>query len=123
MVSNPGYDQENSVKFGNEFGVPYEKMTVAYYAGTWVNNCNQMDSGIGGTGAGKKLFDKYGLKGLSIWAVGGMSYHNCGTEDAPGFSQAVQALGAHPLGPPAPTPAPVPMPTPQPTPQPAPTPV
>merc|ERR1711976_787045 len=47
--------------------------------------------------AGLALFKKYGLKGLSIWAVGGMSYHNCKTDDAPGFSEAVQALGAHPL--------------------------
>lgn len=97
MVSNPGYDQENSVKFGNEFGVPFNKMTVAYYAGTWVDNCNKMDSGVGGTSAGLALFKKYGLKGLSIWAVGGMSYHNCKTDDAPGFSEAVRALGAHPL--------------------------
>jgi len=97
MVSNPGYDQGNSVKFGHEYGVPFDKMTVAYYAGTWVDNCNKMDSGIGGTGAGKRLFDEYGLKGLSIWAVGGMSYHNCRSDDAPGFSEAMTALGAHPL--------------------------
>jgi len=97
MVSNPGYDQENSVKFGHQYGVPFEKLTVAYYAGTWVDNCNKMDSGVGGTRAGLALFKKYGLKGLSIWAVGGMSYHNCKTDDAPGFSQAVTALGAHPL--------------------------
>jgi len=97
MVSNPGYDQDNSVKFGNEYGIPYDKMTVAYYAGAWVDNCNKMDSGVGGTMAGLALFKKYGLKGLSIWAVGGMSYHNCKTDDAPGFSQASTALGAHPL--------------------------
>jgi len=96
MVSNPGYDQENSVKFGHQYGVPYEKLTVAYYAGTWVDNCNKMDSGVGGTKAGLALFKKYGLKGLSIWAVGGMSYHNCKTDDAPGFSEAVAALGAGP---------------------------
>jgi len=127
MVSNPGYDQDNSVKFGNQYGVPFEKLTVAYYAGTWVNNCNTMDSGVGGTGAGKKLFDKYHLKGLSIWAVGGMSYTNCPTDDAPGFSQAVQALGVHALGPapppsPQPTPDPMPTPTPKPTPSPTPAP-
>merc|ERR1712039_368628 len=90
-----GYDQDNSVKFGHQYGVPFDKMTVAYYAGTWVDNCNKMGSGVGGTGAGKKLFDEYGLKGLSIWAVGGMSYHNCKADDAPGFSEAMVQLGAH----------------------------
>merc|ERR1719345_52829 len=134
MVSNPGYDQDNSVKFGNQYGVPFEKLTVAYYAGTWVNNCNTMDSGVGGTGAGKKLFDKYHLKGLSIWAVGGMSYTNCKTDDAPGFSEAMVKLGAHhnPPSPPVPTPTPPgpsppgPVPTPPtpspPTPAPTPSP-
>lgn len=118
MVSNPGYDQENSVKFGHQFGVPYEKLTVAYYAGTWVDNCNKMDSGVGGTLAGLSLFKKYGLKGLSIWAVGGMSYHNCKTDDAPGFSEALVQLDArNPLLPPFPTPTP-PIPTPPPSPAP-----
>jgi len=94
MVSNPGYDQENSVKFGLQFGVPPAKLTVAYYAGMWVDNCNKMDSGVGGTKAGLALFKKYALKGLSIWAVGGTSYHGCKTDDAPGFSGATSALGA-----------------------------
>merc|ERR1712113_1162540 len=31
MVSNPGCDQENSVKFGHQYGIPYNKITVAYY--------------------------------------------------------------------------------------------
>merc|ERR1711862_255038 len=93
MVSNPGYDQENSVKFGIQYGVPPEKLTVAYYAGNWVNNCHSMGSGIGTLGRGVDLTKKYGLKGLSIWAVGGMSYYGCPTDDAPGFSQTMQALG------------------------------
>merc|ERR1719230_283105 len=42
MVSAPQYDQSNSVNFGHQYGIPYEKLTVAYYAGTWVNNCNSM---------------------------------------------------------------------------------
>merc|ERR1711907_463362 len=97
MVSNPGYGQEVSVNLAHQYGTPYEKITVAYYAGTWVDNCNKIDSDR----MGIELFKKYGLRGLSIWSVGGMSYHNCRTDDAPGFSEAVTALGAHPLSMPA----------------------
>lgn len=96
MVSAPAYDQGNSVKFGHDDGIPYEKMTVAYYAGTWVDNCNSIGSGdAGSTAAGIELFKEHGLKGLSIWAVGGASYSGCRTDDAPGFSQAMQELGVH----------------------------
>ena len=95
MVSNPAYDQENSMKFAFNDGVPYDKMTVAYYAGTWVNNCNSVGtaSDPGDTEAGIQLVNKYAAKGLSIWAVGGGSYGNCGTTDAPGFSEAMKELG------------------------------
>jgi len=95
MVSVPGYDQEKSVTYGHQYGIPFAKMTVAYYAG-WsglADNCNKMDTTL----KGAALFKKYGLKGLSIWSVGGTSYYGCKTDSAPGFSQAVTALGAHPL--------------------------
>ena len=49
MVSAPAYDQGNSVHYSHVDGVPYDKITVAYYAGTWVNNCNA----IGGAAASK----------------------------------------------------------------------
>jgi hypothetical protein len=99
MVSAPQYDQANSVNFGHEYGIPYEKLTVAYYAGTWVDNCNSMGSAdkFENLGYGKTLVDKFGLKGLSIWAVGGASYANCptGEEGPQGFAETMQALGAH----------------------------
>jgi hypothetical protein len=114
MVSQPSYDQGNSVTFGHADGIPYNKMLVAYYAGTWVDNCNTIGSGPGSIGAGLKLFHKYGLKGLSIWAVmKGGSYNNCKTADAPGFAAALAALRA-------PTPAPAPTPPTPPTPAPGP---
>lgn len=97
MVSAPSYDQGLSIKYGHADGIPFNKLTVAYYAGTWVNNCNTVGSGPGSTGAGIKLFKQFGLRGLSIWAVGGASYSNCKTTDAPGFSQAMIQLGAHPV--------------------------
>lgn len=102
MVSAPSYDQGNSVHFGHQYGIPYNKMTVAYYAGTWVNNCNAVGSGSGSLGAGLGLYQEYALKGLSIWAVGGMSYSNCGSKDAPGFSEALKRLREGP----GPTPTP-----------------
>ena len=102
MVSAPSYDQGNSVHFGHQDGIPYDKMTIAYYAGTWVNNCNIVSSGPGTTGAGLALYQEYGLKGLSIWAVGGMSYVNCGTKSAPGFAEALQRLKGAPPTPPSP---------------------
>lgn len=85
MVSAPAYDQGNSVHFGHLDGIPFNKMTIAYYAGTWVDNCNSVGSpgDNGDTAAGIALFHKNGLKGLSIWAVGGASYSNCKTNDAP----------------------------------------
>jgi hypothetical protein len=99
MVSAPQYDQENSVNFGIQYGIPPEKLTVAYYAGTWVDNCNSMGSADSyqNLGYGKTLVDKHGLKGLSIWAVGGASYANCptGTDGPQGFAETMQALGAH----------------------------
>ena len=96
MVSTPTYDQSNSVTYAHKDGVPYDKITVAYYAGTWVNNCNTMGSAsnVGDTANGVALVKKRGLKGLSIWAVGGASYANCKSTDAPGFSAVVKALGA-----------------------------
>jgi hypothetical protein len=69
QVSAPAYDQSNSINFAHLDGLPYNKITVAYYAGTWVNNCNVIGSGAGTVGAGLALHQKYGLKGLSIWAV------------------------------------------------------
>lgn len=99
MVSAPQYDQGNSVNFGMQYGIPPEKMTVAYYAGNWVNNCNSMGSSdsFQNLGYGKTLVDKYGLKGLSVWAVGGASYANCptGTAGPQGFAETMAALGAH----------------------------
>merc|ERR1712032_402681 len=97
MVSTPAYDQENSVKFGYQYGIPYEKITVAYYAGTWVNNCNAIGSAdsTGDLAAGVALFKKYGLKGASVWAVGGASYAHCSNTSAPGFAETMVALGAH----------------------------
>lgn len=107
MVSSPQYDQKMSVNFGHQYGIPYEKITVAYYAGTWVDNCNNMgDAGpcpqMGGPGCqtlgyGNSLAHKMGLKGLSIWAVGGASYANCptGTDGPKGFADTMVALGAH----------------------------
>ena len=92
QVSAPTYDQGNSVKRGHAAGAPFDKITVAYYAGTWVNNCNAVGTGPGTIGAGLKLVQTYGLKGLSIWAVGGASYSNCKTTDAPGFSGALADL-------------------------------
>lgn len=95
MVSSPIYDQANSVGFGHGDGIPYNKMTVAYYAGNWVNNCKSVGSASnnGDTAAGIALFKRFGLKGLSIWAVGGQSYALCPTDDAPGFSEAMLELG------------------------------
>eukprot|EP00966_Prymnesium_polylepis_P159454 3685030-Prymnesium_polylepis.1 len=75
MVSAPAYDQTNSVNFAHSDGMPYDKLTVAYYAGTWVNNCNAIGSGAGTVGAGLALFKQFGLKGLSIWAVRGARSH------------------------------------------------
>lgn len=127
MVSAPAYDQATSVHFGHLYGIPYEKITVAYYAGNWVKNCFEIGSpgDVSTLAYGASLFKKDGLKGLSVWAVGGQSYAGC-PEDAsgaPGFAQTMTALGAHtPHSPtPAPTPAPAPGPVP-PTPVPAPTP-
>lgn len=109
MVSSPQYDQQNSVNFGHQFGIPYEKITVAYYAGTWVDNCNHMGEpgncpAMGGPdcqtlGYGNSLVHKMGLKGLSIWAVGGASYANCpaGKDGPQGFAETMVALGAHTL--------------------------
>jgi len=96
MVSNPGYDQSNSMNFAKADGIPTDKMLLAYYAGTWVNNCNSIGSNgsPGDTARGLQLVQANSLKGLSIWAVGGASYGNCGTRDAPGFSQAKKMLGA-----------------------------
>ena len=97
MVSNPAYNQENSMKFANNDGVPYSKMTVAYYAGTWVQNCNTVGSAsnYGDTANGIALVKQYNARGLSIWAVGGASYGGCSTTDAPGFAEAMKDLGAH----------------------------
>jgi len=94
MVSNPGYDQENSMNFAKADGIPLNKVVLAYYAGTWVNNCNTVGSAsnVGDTARGIQLFKQNGLKGLSIWAVGGASYGGCSTTDAPGFSQAKSQL-------------------------------
>mmetsp|Transcript_48299 Transcript_48299/g.59397 ORF Transcript_48299/g.59397 Transcript_48299/m.59397 type:complete len:286 (+) Transcript_48299:40-897(+) len=96
MVSSPAYNQENSVKFANADGVPYNKITIAYYAGTWVNNCNTIGStsNYGDTANGIEIVNKYGCRGLSIWSVGGASYGGCSTTDAPGFSEAMKDLGA-----------------------------
>eukprot|EP00486_Rosalina_sp_Unknown_P004952 CAMPEP_0201567722 /NCGR_PEP_ID=MMETSP0190_2-20130828/8349_1 /ASSEMBLY_ACC=CAM_ASM_000263 /TAXON_ID=37353 /ORGANISM="Rosalina sp." /LENGTH=283 /DNA_ID=CAMNT_0047988045 /DNA_START=37 /DNA_END=888 /DNA_ORIENTATION=+ len=96
MVSNPAYDQENSMTFANNDGIPYSKQTVAYYAGTWVNNCNTVGSAsdYGDTANGVALVKKHSARGLSVWAVGGASYGGCSTTDAPGFSQAMKDLGA-----------------------------
>ena len=96
MVSNPSYNQENSMKFANNDGIPYAKQTVAYYAGTWVNNCNTVGSAsnYGDTADGIALVNQYKARGLSIWAVGGASYGGCSTTDAPGFSEAMKDLGA-----------------------------
>jgi len=107
MVSAPAYDQGLSVGYGHTDGVPYNKLMVAYYAGTWVDNCNSIGSGSGSIGAGIKLFDQYGLKGLSIWAVGGASYSGCSTTDAKGFSAALTRL-REPRPPPGPGPGPGP---------------
>jgi hypothetical protein len=102
MVSAPAYDQENSVRFGHNDGIPYDKITVAYYAGTWVDNCNTIGKGPGSLGAGLELFHKHGLKGLSVWAVmKGGSYANCKNTSAPGFAATLAALRM-------PTPAPAP---------------
>lgn len=109
MVSAPAYDQDNSVAYGHADGVPYNKLTVAYYAGTWVDNCNSIGSGAGTLGAGFELFDRYGLKGLSIWAVGGASYSGCSTTDAKGFSAALARVKQGPK-PPPPGPGPAPGP-------------
>jgi len=99
MVSAPQYDQGNSVKFGLQYGIPAEKLTVAYYAGTWVDNCNSIGSSDSyqNLGYGKTLVDKYGLKGLTVWAVGGASYANCplSTDGPQGFAETMVALGAH----------------------------
>lgn len=97
MVSAPAYDQGNSVNFGHADGIPLEKITVAYYAGTWVNNCNDVGSPSdpSSLAAGIELFRKHGLKGVSVWAVGGASYSHCRGDDAPGFSEAMVQLGAH----------------------------
>jgi len=116
MVSAPAYDQGNSVHFGHQYGIPYDKMTVAYYAGTWVDNCNTVGSGSGTLGAGLALFDEYALKGLSIWAVGGMSYVNCGTKDAPGFAETLRRLKGAPPAPPTPPTPPAPPTPPSPGP-------
>merc|ERR1719165_11 len=91
-------------------------MTVAYYAGTWVDNCNSIGSGAGSLGAGLDLYNKYGLKGLSIWAVGGASYSNCKTTDAPGFAQTLAKLTGSPPVPPSPPRPPGPPTPPPPTP-------
>jgi hypothetical protein len=154
-VSAPAYDQDNSVGYASADGVPYNKLTVAYYAGTWVDNCNSIGSGAvrerrsrmpqpalcpargckhvlppappphatltlctssptcaraqGTLGAGFELFDRYGLKGLSIWAVGGASYSGCSTTDAKGFSAALARVKQGPK-PPPPGPGPAPGP-------------
>merc|ERR1719265_2160195 len=84
-------------------------------------------------GYGVSLKDRFGLKGLSLWAVGGQSYAGChggdeGSTGDPGFAQTMEALGAHTehasttTAAPAPSPVP-PSPTPSPSPGPAPTPV
>jgi len=95
MVSNPFYDQSNSMNFAKADGFPLNKLLLAYYAGTWVNNCNSVGSSSspGDTARGLQLVQQNGLKGLSIWAVGGASYGGCGTGDAPGFAQAMKVLG------------------------------
>ena len=97
MVSTPIYDQGNSVGYAHDAGFPYDKIIVAYFAGTWVKNCDTIGSAtnVGDTAAGLKLVSAHNLKGLSIWAVGGASYGGCGTTSAPGFAQAMKALGAH----------------------------
>jgi len=96
MVSNPGYDQSNSMNFAKADGIPTNKMVLAYYAGTWVNNCNTVgtESNVGDTARGIQLVQQNGLKGLSIWAVGGASYGGCSTTEAPGFAQAKLKLNA-----------------------------
>jgi len=96
MVSNPGYDQENSMNFAKADGIPLGKMVLAYYAGTWVNNCNSVGttSNVGDTARGIQLVQQNNLKGLSIWAIGGASYGGCSTTDAPGFAQAKKILKA-----------------------------
>ena len=105
MVSAPAYDQTNSVNYGHKAGVPYDKLTVAYYAGTWVDNCNSIGSGPGSLGVGLRLFNTFGLKGLSVWAVGGASYAGCSATDAMGFA-ATLSVKAGPK--PGPTPGPRP---------------
>jgi len=94
MVSNPSYDQANSMNFAKADGFPLNKVVLAYYAGTWVNNCNSVGTAgdVGDTARGIQLYQQNGLKGLSIWAVGGASYGGCSTTDAPGFSQALSSL-------------------------------
>lgn len=112
QVSAPAYDQTNSVNFAHIDKVPYQKLTVAYYAGTWVDNCNSIGAGPGSLGAGIKLFHKFGLKGLSIWAVMlGGSYANCGNTSAAGFAAALTALRKPP--PPTPPTPPTPAPAPE----------
>jgi len=99
MVSNPGYDQSNSMNFAKADGIPTNKMVLAYYAGTWVTNCNTIGtaSNVGDTARGIQLVQQNGLKGLSIWAVGGASYGGCGTTEASGFAQAKSILRAFEL--------------------------
>jgi hypothetical protein len=113
MVSAPAYDQTNSVNFAHVLAkVPYNKITVAYYAGTWVDNCNTIGSGPGTLGAGLQLFHKFRLKGLSIWAVmKGGSYNGCGNTSAAGFAATLDALRKPP--PPTPPTPPTPAPAPE----------
>jgi len=125
MVSSPAYDQANSVHFGHQFGVPYEKLTVAYYAAFQTGNCDQLgaEGDVSTLGYGVSLKERLGLKGLSVWAVGGQSYAGChggdsGSSGDPGFAQTMTALGAHTVHGPTPTPAPTPSPTPVPAPAP-----
>ena len=96
MVSNPAYNQADSIGFAHDDGVPYDKMLVAYYAGNYVMNCETIGtaSNYGDTAAGIELVKQYRIRGLSIWAIGGPSYYGCSNDDAPGFVEAMKALGA-----------------------------
>jgi len=96
MVSNPFYDQVNSMNFAKANGFPLDKVLLAYYAGTWVDNCNSIGtpSNVGTTSRGIQLVQQNNLKGVSIWAIGGASYGGCSTTDAPGFAEAKKMLKA-----------------------------
>ena len=96
MVSDPGYNQAYSVEYAYDAGVPVEKMIIGYYAGNDdVSNCNTIGqvTNYGDTAAGLELVERYNTRGLSIWAIGGASYYGCSNDNAPGFVEAMKALG------------------------------